>query len=82
MKYILLALTLLIITGCEQCFDIPVYDREKTERVFNDCLDKAANARSGKSYSTNDDEDYDEVIAECKYAAFSISIIKYEKVCK
>lgn len=42
--------------------------------LFDKCLMRAAEARKGTSYSTHDDEDYDEVISECNSVAYSMAI--------
>jgi len=50
-----------------------VVDPVKREEVFLACLDKAGEARKGQSYTTHDDEDYDEVIEACASSAYYIS---------
>lgn len=52
------------------------------ERVFNTCLDKASSARKSNSYTTSEDEDYDEVISECRRSARWIAEAFFENQCR
>ncbi len=40
-------------------------DQKLRAELFDKCLTRAAEARKGTNYTTNDDEDYDDVIDEC-----------------
>lgn len=59
---------LLFLTGCYE------YDRKLQAEVFDKCLMRAAEARSGGDYTTHDDEDFDEVVKQCSYAAGNMAI--------
>lgn len=45
-------------------------DPSVRQRIFMECLTLASEARKGTSYTTNDDEDFDEVIKACENAAY------------
>lgn len=66
----MLILTLML-TGCDR-----VVDKKVEAEVFDKCLMRAAEARKGTSYTTHDDEDYDEVIRQCRFAATAIATTK------
>lgn len=78
MKKSILLIGLLFLAGCD------VFKPEKPScewetnqtlraQLFDKCLARAADARKGKSYTTNDDEDYDEVIKACDDATYGMS---------
>lgn len=77
MKKIILLLAVLTLVACdkppkatETCStDWAVSDHELYERVLNNCLANVAKGRAGRDYTTNDDEDTDEVVSECIRAA-------------
>lgn len=77
----LLIIIVLLLTGCgEKCrWTVAADKRDKQAELFDKCLVRAAEARQGVSYTTNDDEDYDEVIKECYRASNNILS---ERVCK
>lgn len=69
----ILIIVILLLTGCKVCnWHVPVDKRELQAELFDRCLMRAAEARKGVSYTTNDDEDYDEVIEECYQSARGI----------
>lgn len=70
-KGFMILMSVLILTGCDR-----VIDKKVEAEVFDKCLMRAAEARKGTSYTTHDDEDYDEVIRECRFAAEAIATIK------
>ncbi len=41
--------------------------------LFDKCLLRASEARKSVNYTTNDDEDYDEVVSQCGNQAYLIS---------
>lgn len=70
----ILTLTILVTSCDDLCIKEP--NQKTREKVFNNCLSELAKARSSISYTTNDDEDLDEAIAECATAAYYISLTK------
>lgn len=81
LKILIIITIVLGLSGCKKCTYQEIYDRKQTAIEFQKCLENTAKARAGKSYSTNDDEDYDEVVAECRYTAFALTKTGEEKVC-
>jgi len=81
MKYIFLILLCVALSGCVRCQQKTTYDENKRERLYLQCLELAAKARSGRDYTTNDDEDYDEVISKCARNAEAFSYTGYKRVC-
>jgi len=80
MKTILI-IAMLLLTGCgetpDRCrWDVPNDKQEKQAELFDRCLMRVAEARKGVSYTTNDDEDYDEVIEECYRATRLILTVR------
>lgn len=75
-KFLLCAPLMLILTACEpDCQRVRTQNQQLYKETFLACLDKTAEARKGQTYSTNDDEDYDEVVEACDRSA-------WETVCK
>lgn len=72
MKLFLLIVLFLLMACGEQ-------DPELRIKIFDNCLMRAAEARKGQSYTTSDDEDYDEVISACGNQAYHMSFKKKEK---
>ena len=73
---------LLLLASCDMCDFKGNWrnDRKVQAEVLDKCLTRAAEARKGSNYSTEDDEDYDEVIYECGRQADIISnYCPYEK---
>ena len=81
MKQLLLTATILTLTACseteisycEQSFTPVEWEKVSGVKydVFEMCLDKVADMRSsqGGDYTTNDDEDLQHAIKECRFAA-------------
>ena len=59
----------LLLTGCSET------DNKLWAELFDKCLMRAAEARKGVNYTTNDDEDYDEVIRVCSDRTHSMATI-------
>ena len=56
-------------------------DGKTWERVFNSCMANIAKARQGRDYTTNDDEDLDEVVGACSNAANQSTPRIYVRTC-
>lgn len=70
-------LAIISLTSCDKYPDPPVCVRDTNHSLEVDlylkCLDKASYARKGSNYSTNDDEDYDDIIYACQSPAFRVA---------
>ena len=79
-KIILLLAVLLSLAACDpnEMDCTYVQDNELKVSLYRECLLLLSQSRSGQSYTTNDDEDYDEAIRECGQQAYKIST---KKIC-
>ncbi len=75
MKYLILIG--LLLTACDNEPELPrcQYDQKKRSEIFDKCMQRSAEARKGVNYTTNDDEDFDEVIDSCSKAAGGMALI-------
>ncbi len=74
-KIIMMCACALVLAGCDEKPPHCPWENsqpEKTQIAFNECMDRFANARAGRDYTANDDEDMDDVIDSCKYYAFNL----------
>lgn len=80
-----LLLTLVLPTfliACKpRCHMRNTYDYPVAMQAYLKCLELTSSARSSSSYTTNDDEDWDEVVRECRFSAFHLATTGEEKVC-
>lgn len=77
----LLLLSTLFLFGCSDGYFCKWdYDRELQIKLYRECLTLAAQARTGQSYTTNDDEDFDEVIEQCSFSAKHQALLE-EVIC-
>lgn len=73
-KAILLTIICFSLTSCEEDkYCRARRDPQVYESVFLACLDRVAAARQGRDYTTNDDEDFEYTVEECRIAAGHIS---------